>query len=80
MIDAIIVAAVVLAVVLVVRARLRSQMKGGACAGCGSASVCSGARTGSCPVADDAVGSMEAAAKAAVASVRPAEKGRSRCH
>lgn len=79
MIDAIIVAVVVLAVVLVVRARLRSQVKGGACAGCGSASTCAGARTGSCPVADNAVGSMEAAAQAAVRSVSSAKKGRSCC-
>ncbi len=79
MIDAIVVAAVLAAVVLVIRARVRSRARGG-CDGCGSASVCAGARTGSCPAADGAVESMEEAARAAVASVRPAGKGRSCCH
>lgn len=79
MIDAIVVAAVVVAVVLVVRARVRASAKGG-CSGCGSASVCAGSGTGTCPVAGDAVESMEAAARAAAASVRPAGKGRSCCH
>ncbi len=73
MIDAIVVAAVVVAVVLVVRARVRASAKGGC-------SVCAGSGTGTCPVAGDAVESMEAAARAAAASVRPAGKGRSCCH
>ena len=62
MIDAIVVAAVVVAVVLVVRARVRAGAKGG-CSGCGSASVCAGSGTGPCPVAGDAVESMEEAAR-----------------
>ena len=79
MIDAIVVAAVVVAVVLVVRARVRAGAKGG-CSGCGSASVCAGSVSGPCPVAGDAVESMEEAARAAVASVKPAGRGRSCCH